>query len=84
MHVIDAIMRRGFESKEKLLLQENTGFLKASRIITHAMLPRFFLCCLETPKPDAEIDVVFGFLLKVGYTLLSLVMACTLRLHTFV
>lgn len=38
MHVIDAIMRRGFESKEKLLLQENTGLLKASRIITHAML----------------------------------------------
>lgn len=31
------------------------------------------------PKPDAEIDVVFGFLLKVGYRLLSLVVPCTLK-----
>lgn len=30
------------------------------------MCPRLFLRCLETPKPDAEIDVVFGFLLKSG------------------
>lgn len=34
-HVIDAIMRCGFQLNEKLLLQENTGFLKASKIITH-------------------------------------------------
>lgn len=46
------------------------------------MCPRLFLRCLETPKPDAEIDVVFGFLLKVGHTRLRLVMTCTLKLHT--
>lgn len=46
------------------------------------MCPRLFLRCLETPKPDAEIDVVFGFLLKVGHTRLRLVMTCMLKLHT--
>lgn len=46
------------------------------------MCPRLFLRCLETPKPDAEIDVVFGFLLKVGHTRLRFGMNCTLKLHT--
>lgn len=32
------------------------------------MLSRSFLLLPGDPKPDAEIDVVFGFQLKVGYT----------------
>lgn len=79
--VIDAVMRCGFELKEKLLLQEH--WLSQSFQNNYSpMCPRLFLRCLETPKPDAEIDVVFGFLLKVGHTRLRLVMTCTLKLHT--
>lgn len=59
-------MRCGFELNEKLLLQENTGFLRASRIITHPCALAYSSTAWRPQKPDAEIDVVFGFSVKSG------------------
>lgn len=84
MHVIDAIMRCSFEldekKKKKKPHRRTQAFLSFQNNYS-PMLTRFSLCCVETP--DLMLKWMW-FLVFCQKWSQSLVMACTLKSHTFV